>query len=54
MLVALLKSKPNIDINKETNNAPPPIPMPALNKATKKPKNINPIFISFPFFAYFL
>lgn len=42
VLEALLKSKPNTDdIRMETKSVPPPIPMPALKIATKKPSNIN-------------
>lgn len=41
VLAAFLKSKPNTDISMETNSVPPPIPIPALNRATKKPSNIN-------------
>ena len=41
VLDAFLKSKPNRDMKNETKSVPPPMPIPALNRATKKPRNIS-------------
>jgi hypothetical protein len=41
VLAAFLKSNLNTDISMGTNRAPPPIPIPALNRATTKPSDTN-------------
>jgi hypothetical protein len=41
VLAAFLKSKPNSEIRVETKSVPPPMPIPALKRATKKPRNTN-------------